>query len=271
MNSTPISLLLVLGLLTIATPVATLAAPASGFYNFDGTTYSQNFDNLPASLTAETTPAYVATDVTGTGLAGWQVSNAGTATNLVWRGLNGGTVTSSGYHGLGSDGDYALGGLANASSAKPTFGITLKNTSGATINSLSLSYVIEQWRVGNSNVANVLALEYKTSATYASIAGSGADTSFLSGATTSSPQSSSTASALDGNAAANQVAVSVTLSSLAWEADSYFVLRWERQDGALDALGIDNLVISTIPEPSTSAAILGAVLLAGVVCRRRRR
>lgn len=260
----------ILGLGLLASAASLVAAPASGFFEFDGTIYSQNFNSLPSSLTAES-GANVATDITG--LAGWQITNSGSATSVVWRGLSAGTGTASGYYGLGASGDYALGGLSNGTTAKPAFGITLKNTSGATLQSLNLSFDVEQWRVGTTNVDNVLAFEYKISANYASIAGTTADASFLSpgpAANVGSFQNSTTASALDGNLSANRQSVTISLSSLNWAADQFLVLRWELQSGSLDALGIDNFSASAIPEPGTYGAILGAVALSSVALRRRR-
>ncbi|MFA6287626.1 MAG: PEP-CTERM sorting domain-containing protein [Opitutaceae bacterium] len=270
MNLKQYALLSSIGLVVGGIPL--VAAPASSFYSFDGTTYSENFNSLPASLTTEA-GQYVATDITG--YTGWQVTNAGSSSSAIaWRGLSAGTGTASGYYGLGNTGDYALGGLSNGGSAKPAFGITLLNTSGAQINSLSISFDVEQWRVGTTNSANVLAFEYKLSNTYASIAGAVDNISFLSPGTSanvSSFVSSTIASSLDGNAAANRTSVTLGLTSLAWNAGEYLVLRWELQSGSLDAMGIDNVTISGIPEPATYAMLFGMITFLGVTLRRRPR
>ena len=263
-----------LGLGLLASAASLVAAPASGFLEFDGTLYSQNFNTLPASLTAEA--GAVATDIDLNnllGLKGWQISNGGSASGaLTWRSAD---STSSGYYniGLAADSDRALGGLANATTAKPAFGITLKNTSGATIQSFDLAFDVEQWRVGTTNVDNVLALEYKKSATYASISGTIADASFVSpgsGANVGSLVNATTGAALNGNLSANRQHVTISFSALNWADDEFLVLRWELRSGTNDILAIDNVSISAIPEPSTYAALFGVVALSSAALRRRR-
>ncbi len=83
-----------------------------------------------------------------------------------------------------------------------------------------------------------------------------------------------TASALNGNSSANRVSLTTSLSSITLTSGQFFAVRFSDPDhsGADHGLSIDDfsLAFTAIPEPSTYAAIFGALALVGVVVHRRR-
>ncbi len=145
--------------------------------------------------------------------------------------------------------------------------LTLQNTTGATLDSFSLSYDGEQWRSGDPGLTDSLLFSYAIVSASPSINGSGfTDVSSLTYSATAAANNT----AVDGNASANVTSISGTISGLTWNPGDYLVLRWTGQDvqGQDNGLAVDNLKFSAVPEPATWFLISAAG--AGIVIFRRR-
>jgi PKD repeat protein len=210
-----------------------------------GAAYTQNFDGMGANGTNAPTGWFVGT---GTGPISSKTVLVGD-----------GSSSTSGNYNFGSSGssNRALGSLASASTQRDTEARFL-NISGSSINSFTISYSGEEWRVGGpSSVTNVLTLQYSTDGT--NFTSLGAQFNF------STPVPSGTAGSLDGNAAANRVTgiggnytptASITNGQI-------FYLRWaDADDPHLDnAMAVDDFVITFSlgsPPPPVVAAFSGS-------------
>jgi uncharacterized protein len=248
-----------------------------------GLTYSQNFDSLSNSPAGTTYPMAM--------LPSWYASRSYTAgttstfgpydytTYRVGDGSsNGGWIYSFGAIGAT---DRALGSLASGTPKTNAFGVLIKNDTASDVDNVLVSYTGEQWRNGGNTNAQVLAFSYK-SFSVASPFSSPLDTApaganswvGVSALNFTTPTTGATAGAIDGNAAANQVAFSsVLLSGVTVAAGDSIFLRWVDIDdsGNDHAFGVDNFSVSfsPVPEPATLAfAALGGL---GLVLIRRRR
>ena len=75
-----------------------------------------------------------------------------------------GSSGSGGFYSFGSSGssDRALGQVPSGSTDDMAIGLLLRNTSGATITNITVSYTLEQWRKGADN-SQGLSFTYETS------------------------------------------------------------------------------------------------------------
>ena len=225
------------------------------------TTYTQNFDSMGTTGTTAPTGWFVGTGVTNGAL---------TATTIL---VGTGSGTTGGNYNFGSNGvnlatDRALGSLGSGSTARLTeFRFT--NNTGLTIDSLTISWTGEQYRVGGTAaVDNELALFYSTDGSTFTAAGTDAFDFHT-------PVDAGTAAALDGNAAANRVTgLGGTISALSIADGATFYLRWVDGDSpsSENAVSIDDLTIAftTVPEPST-VSLVGLGLVGMLTFARRRR
>ena len=205
-------------------------------------TYTQDFNSLASSGTSN-----VWTD--NTTLPGWlsnrTVYQAGTGSN------NAGSLYS---FGSASSTERALGSVASGS-AQPVYGVVLTNGSGTPISSLTITYTGEQWRNGGNTTQQKLSFSYSTGATVtlASAATAVATLDFTG------PIATATAAALDGNLAANRVALTEVITFATPVANGEQVLlRWTDVDdpGADHGLAVDDLSVIaglTVP-PATLTA-----------------
>jgi hypothetical protein len=192
-------------------------------------TYTQDFNSLANTGTANTwtnnstLPGWLSTQTT---------YRAGTGSD------NAGALYSFGVSGAT---ERALGSVASGS-ATPQYGILLTNNTGAPIASFQVSYTGEQWRNGGNTSTQKLAFSYVTGSNL-TIASTGIDYTQLD---FTSPVATSVAAALDGNQAANQSAVSATLTLNTPLADGQqILLKWSdaNDPGNDHGLAIDNLTI----------------------------
>ncbi len=248
--------------LTIAA-VTALSSAAHAQISYTGGTYSENFDSMGATGTT-TPPGWFAGSGTATGAA--------VVTNTVAPGT--GSASSGGNYNFGVAGvnpvtDRALGSLASVSTQRDTE-LHITNNAGFDITQFTLSYDGEQWRVGGTmSVANTLTLQYSMTGLSGSWVNMGSAFDFTS------PIASATASALDGNAAANRVSGiggTYTPSTPILNGSTFF-LRWaDPDDAAADhGIAIDNFTFSAVPEPSVYMLLGVGLLFCGQRFLRRKR
>ena len=136
-------------------------------YTLPGATYFQNFDGLPitGSYTLQGKGPFnlSTTPINGNNLNGWQfLQIGGTGANGSFLASTG-SSTGSGAISLGgsNQSDRALGTLASGSGIYG-IGLILTNQTGISLNSITISFTVEQWRKGGSTNKNSWSFKYKT-------------------------------------------------------------------------------------------------------------
>lgn len=218
--------------------------------SYTGGTLGQNFDSLPisGSFTYPSNGAaeLSASPLNASGMSGWSIAPVSSTTAAKIRADAGANSTASHLsNGTGTQSDRALGMLASSGYVGRA-GLVLVNNTGGPLTRFTLSYTGEQWRVGGG-VANTLTFAYAIGTTSIT-SGSFKTVSALS---FTSPITSATASALDGNAAANRVSISATVTEVPWGPGQTLVLRWSDVDdaGSDDALAVDDFSFSAEAGP----------------------
>ncbi len=165
-----------------------------------------------------------------------------------------GSLSSGGLYSFGATGstERALGTIGSAnvtSGGNFAHGILLQNTSGFDVNSLNVSYTLEQWRNGGNTTPNVVTFWYRVSTTSITNLISPAP-NFNLGWTAvtvlnaASPTNTATSGPLDGNNSLNRVTLSnVSIPNLVIPNGSYIMLRWYDPDhtGSDHGLAIDDV------------------------------
>jgi trimeric autotransporter adhesin len=228
--------------------------------------YSQDFNELGSSGT--TLPV---------GWSAIRIAGSGEIGAGLTLGVTTGTATSGGVFNTGSAGDTdrALGVLASSATV-PAFGLQLVNLTGALIDQVTLSGVMEQWRTGSSaTVDERVTCEFSMNA-------AGLDDAMalwqalpdfdlverLTGTTS--------AGAIDGNLEDHQRPMQASISNLQWADHGVLTFRWVDMDhaGSDGLYALDNLqiaqVVSPIPEPSSVLTLLLGMGMCGGVRRWRR-
>lgn len=238
-----------LGILVFIQPdTTTLLAQVS--LTTPGTAVTQDFNTLTSgSWTNNTT------------LTGWYARTTATATISTY-GANTGSTTTGGFYAFGVNGvnplsDRALGYATSnsytgtAGSGKNYLGWRLKNNTGSAIDSLIVFWTGEQWRREANTSAHTLILTYQKGSTVTDL-NSGSWTSVSS--TFTSPQTGSSATVLDGNAAANRVTGINARIYIDLAAGEEVMLRWEdlNDSGSDHFLTIDD--VSATPKVEAVAA-----------------
>jgi MYXO-CTERM domain-containing protein len=195
-------------------------------------------------------------------------SNAANITATT-RGASSGTPTNGGAYNWGDSddtSDRAIGFMTSGGYASPNSIMAyFQNNTGNTINTLSLSFDIERYRLNTSNASVSLFTSTDGTNWTAQSAGDIAPATFGTGA-------SAYDFTVSGASFTSVFPQSVTLSSLGITNGSGFYLRWSMATGAANSqgLGLDNFSISSVPEPATYGAAAGLAALAWAVVRRRR-
>lgn len=206
--------------------------------------YTQDFNVLENTGNAGTTMP-----------SGWYFTGAPYRTNY-------GNTNNGGLYSYGDTltiTERALGSIGSGS-ATPSFGAKFINNTGSSITSITLSFNIECWRLGQKP-----ALRLDSSAFSYNV---GVDSLNASGWTNVhdlnliTPDTSAlTAGALNGNLPLNRKAVSYTITGLAIASGTNFWIKWQELNvsGSDDGLAIDDLTVTfaggTLPactEPATS-------------------
>ncbi len=227
-------------------------------------TYTQNFDTLATSGTSKALPAGWKLDERGSSTAGsddaYATSNANTGT----------------AYAFGTGSERALGSVTSGTATPILFGAFFTNALGGAIQSFTLDYFGEQWRLGTAS-SDRLSFEYSLNATTLSNGTWAAFNALDFASIRNGTGSGSSSSALDGNAAANRAHVSATIGNLLVADGGGFAIRWTDRDagGSDHGLAIDDLTLtatlvpSAVPEPAAWAMLISGFGFAGSALRRR--
>lgn len=240
-----------------------LVGPSFGQVTLSGISYTEDFDDLLSGLPTGWSVHTGSTDST-LGASGNFTSAtttwASTSSLTDFRNVSSNTVAFGAATGTqASNPDRALGWRPLAAGTNARTGslmLTLANTTGFTDFSLSAKVF-----TGNDgfNGSQSYLLEYR-------VGNSGAFTSI---GTYTTPITGAT-----GFNAQTLIASSITLSALSNQSSPiYLRLRGTTTTGtSLDTIALDNFTLNytAVPEPSTYAAIIGAVALVGAAVHRRR-
>ncbi len=220
------------------------SASAQVHLNLINSPYQQQFDSLASSGT---------TNDIATLPAGWTFSEAGTNANTTYAAGTGSSNAGNTYgFGLTVD-DRALGGVLSGS-LNPTVGAGFINRTGSTITALQIQYRGEQWRLGaTGRAADRLDFQYSTDAT-SLISGTWTDTDALD---FSSPVTTGTVGALNGNDTLNNTVITFTIDGLSIDDGETFYLRWLDFNVASsdDGLAIDDFILTPVGVPSNQPSI----------------
>ena len=206
-----------------------------------GATHAESFDGLP---NAGTTPW-----TNNVSIPGWyhRRSTDPASPTII---ANNGSGNAGGLYSFGANAttERALGSLGSGSAGHFFWGVRLQNNTGATITSLDVSYIGEQWR--NGGVAATQTVSFSWLAGAPTVDGSLAEFQ-LAGTPVpeldfTSPVTGSPAVALDGNAAANRVPIAFTIGGLSLAPGGEIMLRWSDPDhsGADHGLSIDDFTVT---------------------------
>jgi hypothetical protein len=218
-----------------------------------GTPITENFNAL--SNTAGSTTNTI-------GLPGWEISEAGNGArdNEQYAVDAGGSTTGDTYsYGAPGSTDRALGSLQSGTLIS-TYGISFTNNSGATISALNISYTGEQWRIANTAAPRVDQLDFQYSLDATSVTtGTWTDVNALD--FINPIQTNTTATALDGNAAANRTNLSSSIGGLNIPNGATFYIRFLdlNSSGADDGLAIDDLSLTALATSAADVSISGRV------------
>ncbi|MFO0828525.1 MAG: SdiA-regulated domain-containing protein [Phycisphaerales bacterium] len=231
-----------------------LTSAAMAQVSFTGS-YFQNFDGLAQSGAVTLTgpgPHQIDGVLGSVGAAGWYGANfSGSSSNTEFKAHDGSLASSAGrgviFFGTNGSTERALGALSTSNQI-PSIGVVLTNTSSQTFASLEVSFVGEQWRAGDANIADVLSFQY------------GFGTSLVDATTPEPSLNFATVvltggnTALNGNDPANQAIVHGVIAGLDWAPGQSLVLRWNAVDisGQDNGLAIDNVVLTGVLAPPTS-------------------
>jgi len=263
--------------------LATLSAPAQLSITSSNLSYSQDFNTLTRSTTAENwtdnaNTASVNDSPQLIGLVGWYVASytnatfqSTTYTPLIRAGTGSSTTGSFYSFGSSSDPDRALGtlptdGITAGGSGSLRIAARFVNDTGETLNGFTFSYDGEQWRKAQISTTGGVNNQYVVS--YAIFdAGSGTldnglYSSSIAGATFNTPVDGgdNVGAALNGNDPANRVAgLGATITNIEIAPGQEVWLRWfdANSSSADHGIAIDNFSIAfAVPEPS-AAVLLG--------------
>ena len=237
----------------------------------NGTSYSQNFDSLSVSGSANTW-----TD--GSTLPGWYAGAVGGFGGDYRAGS--GTSTTGDLYSFGLDSDRALGSLASGTTRDMAFGVRLRNATAGVLSQFTISFSAEQWRDSNTTPQS-LQFSYQTSSSTISSAdpanapGSGGWLAVP--ALNFSSLQNSGSGALNGNLAPNHTVFSATsLSGLELQPGHELFLRWfDINDSGNDhGFAVDDVSVlfTPVPEPEETATfVCGILVVVAVVFKVKRR
>lgn len=239
-------------------------------YGTAGGVYFQDFNSLSATGTAGTQVPWS----DGTTIEGWYASIANpspSAPPANYRVSDGAAFSGALYSfGTTDDPDRSLGALASNTTGAIRFGLQLVNTTGQTLDTVTITYTGEQWRATDAD-QHALAFGY---ALGSSINGPLAAVSELDFSAPLFGASVAADSKVDGNATAYRTTISHTfLIPGGWQPGQIlFPVFTEANDPSSDqGLAIDDFSFSATAAPAvpTPAALGGGLLLACLLAWRR--
>ncbi len=240
---------------------------------FSGSSYTQDFQSLTATSLAVTTIAgttmnEVSAQSGGGSVSGWYLYFQGGTGTPRWARDAGGSSTGAFYAMFDgqSTPNRALG-AQGSNAAVWYFGTVLKNTSGATINSLTFSYdpVISRnpattvnpcplsYRVGAANVASGSST---SNGTFHDSAGTWISGTGFSTPSTGTGAPNATQAAISPMFRIGGASITQTLTGLNWGNNEYLYIRFkETDDSGADAMtGVDNFTVSATSTPTITGA-----------------
>jgi hypothetical protein len=199
-----------------------------------GSAYTQDFDTL--SNTAGSTTNNLT-------INGWFMTETGGGArdNEQYAVDTGSSGTGDTYsYGAAASTERALGGLRSGTLI-PVFGASFTNNTGSTVTSLAVAYTGEEWRLGTAARTDQINFEYSTTATDLTT-GTWTGVAALNFVTPDTV----TTGAKNGNAAADRIPLSTTISSLSIPNGATFWIRWTDVDatGADDGLAVDDFSLT---------------------------
>lgn len=199
-----------------------------------GGTYTQNFDTL-SNTAGSTTNTVLPT--------GWLLNETGGgARDNEQYAVDTGASNTGDTFSYGSAGstERALGSIRSGTLIA-TYGACFTNQTGGTLASIDVAYTGEQWRLGTAARTDRLDAQFSLDATSLTT-GTWTDVDTLDFTT----PNTATTGAKDGNAAANRLAVSATISGLSIANGATFCLRWSDVDAtsADDGLALDDFSLT---------------------------
>jgi hypothetical protein len=205
--------------------------------------YTQNFDTLVSSGSAAVTGG----EFPAGALNGWFFSESGSNANTTYTAGTGSGNTGDTYS-FGTDTDRAFGGVQSGSLV-PTIGVQFQNANASAITELAVSYVGEMWRLGSNNVDR-LDFQYSLNATSLTT-GTWIDVNSLD---FSSPDTTGTAGARNGNAAGFRTNLSASITGLNIAPASIFWIRWTDFNGTStdSGLAVDDFSITATAGSDTT-------------------
>ena len=241
--SVPLLAFAIVALLLSATSQTAYSRPAAISL---GTTYTQNFDSLSNSGTANPW-------VNDSTLIGWYAAQAGGSapTLSTYRADNGTSTAGALYsYGTTSSTERALGSLGSGTPGNLYYGVLLQNDTSVDITGFLVTYTGEQWRQGGNTAQQKLDFAYQISTSLNNpISGTWTDVNVLDFV---SPIVSGTAptGALDGNATANRITLTAEVTVTVVPGQQ-IMFRWlDTNDTGNDhALAVDDLTIVPISAP----------------------
>jgi len=244
--------------LSVCLAVALCAAARADVIASLGTAVTENFDALASSGTQATPLPHQ-----------WVFSEVGSSADGKYKaekGNDNGNNNAGGVYsyGMNSASDRAFGFLSSISFVG-MIGSPYTNSTGQTIQSVTISYTGEQWHNGGANdsVSQKVDFQYSLNATGLSN-GIWTDIDSLD---MLSLHDLGPAAMLDGNAAANRASYSNTFSVLVSPGAILWIRFVDSYSGTKgDGLGVDDFSIaaSVIPVPETNAFWFGAITVSFV-------
>lgn len=152
-------------------------------------------------------------------------------------------------YGTGTSTERALGSIGSGNTTNGgnfTWGIRLKNNTGGMVNTVSVSYYGEQWR-NSAAAAQTVSFQYQTGTPVTNADPAIGSWTPVTALDFTSPITGGSAGALNGDAAANRVLISGTISVSLADGDEIMLLWFDPDHSGSDhGLAVDDVSISFI-------------------------